>query len=188
MWRPNRDHTVAIVEAYYGPVIVEFHTTHGRVAPIKFIALQRELTVLQRIIAAHQHLMWGLLCIALGLFPLAILTGVVPNGGNEVLAPQWVLALCGTIFVIAGAMMIVGQHSPLNDLLAAVLCTCFAAIGLWISLFAPADGFSGGVPGVSWEGNVRIARWVFAGGAIVCVAIALIAARRTWRRLQRSVD
>ena len=122
-------------------------------------------------ISRKQHRIWALVCIALGLFPLLAAFGVIPTNPDDVHAPMWVVALCGMVFVIGGCMMLVGRRSRLNNLLAGVICLTFAAVGVWVSLFAPPEGFSGGVPLLSEEANIRLARWVFGCGALVCLGM-----------------
>jgi hypothetical protein len=121
----------------------------------------------------------GLLCIALGTFPLAIAFGFIPVDETQVQTPMWVVALSGVVFLIGGCMIFLANHSGVNDLLAAILCLLFGIVGAWVSLFAPADGFSGGVPLLSPEANVTLARWVFGCGALICFAISVYAFRRS---------
>lgn len=120
----------------------------------------------------------GLLCIALGVFPLSIALGLLPVDEADVYAPMWVVAISGIVFLIAGCMIFLGNHSWANDLLAGVLCLLFGIVGIWVSLFSPSEGFSGGVPLLSKAANVTLARWVFGSGALICFAISVYAFRR----------
>jgi hypothetical protein len=125
------------------------------------------------------------LCIIIGVFPLLISLGVIDPDRTGVHAPMWVLALSGMVFVIAGLMMLVGRNSRFNNLLAALLCMNFGTLGAWVALFAPAEGFSGGIPLLSDSFNLALGRWVFGIGAALCFLVAFIALRQFFRhRLQ----
>jgi hypothetical protein len=64
----------------------------------------------------------GLLCIALGTYPLAIAFGFIPVDETQVQTPMWVVALSGVVFLIGGCMIFLANHSGVNDL----LCMGFA--------------------------------------------------------------
>ena len=128
--------------------------------------------------AGTAHPFWAWFCIALGLGPLAIACGVVAVDPSKLLAPAWVLALCGLVFVIGGCMMLLGRGTRANDLLAGLICLAFAAVGIWVSLFAPSASFSGGIPLLSHEQNVTLGRWVIGCGAVVSLMLTGYALRR----------
>ena len=86
--------------------------------------------------------------------------------------------MAGLAFVIAGAMILLANHSWANDLLAGVLCLLFGITGTWVSLFSSSEGFSGGSPLLSDESNVMLGRWLFGIGALMCFAISAYAFRR----------
>lgn len=123
----------------------------------------------------------GLLCIALGFYPLSIALGLLPVDEVKVMAPMWVIALSGIVFVIAGGMILLGNHSWANDLLAGILCLLFGIMGTWVSLFSSSEGFSGGVPLLSPESNVTLGRWMFGIGALLSFAISAYAFRRAYQ-------
>lgn len=97
------------------------------------------------------------------------------------LAPMWVVALCGIVFLIAGCMIFLATHSRASDMLAAILCLLFGIVGTWVSLLSPSEGFSGGIPLLSQESNVTLGRWMFGGGAVICFAISAYAFRRAFQ-------
>lgn len=125
---------------------------------------------------------WALFCLAVGLFPLLVAFGVISPDPADVHAPPWVLAVCGMVFVIGGCMLLSGKHARVDNLLAALTLLCFAAIGIWVALFASPEGFSGGIPLLSDATNIRIARWVFGSGAAVSLTLLGYAMRRALRR------
>ena len=126
----------------------------------------------------HSRLAWGLGCIALGCYPISMALGWLPVDEADVMAPMWVVAMAGLAFVIAGAMILLANHSWTNDLLAGVLCLLFGITGTWVSLFSSSEGFSGGSPLLSDESNVMLGRWLFGIGALMCFAISAYAFRR----------
>ncbi|MGB5624908.1 MAG: hypothetical protein WBM61_04185 [Woeseiaceae bacterium] len=123
----------------------------------------------------------GLGCIALGCYPLSISLGILPVDEAKVMAPAWVVAMSGIVFVIAGGMILVGNRSWANDLLAGILCLLFGIMGTWVSLFSASEGFSGGIPLLPHDSNVALGRWVFGIGALVCFAISAYAFRRAYQ-------
>lgn len=114
----------------------------------------------------------------MGCYPLALSLGLVPAGEPGLLAPPWVVAGAGVVFVIAGFMILLADHSRANDLLAGVLLLIFGAVGTWVSLFSPAEGIQGGLPFLSRETNALVGRWVFGFGALISFSLSAYALRR----------
>jgi hypothetical protein len=127
------------------------------------------------------HQGWAWFCLALGLYPLLIAFGVITIDATDIQAPMWMLAVCGIVFVIGGCMLLLTRHARLNNLLAALICLAFAAVGGWVALFSPPEGFSGGIPLLSDAANIRLARWVFGGGAVISLALCGYAVRLALR-------
>jgi hypothetical protein len=75
-------------------------------------------------------------------------------------------------------MAYLGRRSRANELMAAMLLLLFGAVGAWVSLFSPSEGFSGGIPFVPYESNVTLARVMFGIGALICFALSIWAFRR----------
>lgn len=113
-----------------------------------------------------------LLCLLIGGFLLLIGMGIIPHAESDANAPGPVIALGGLIFLVAGAMVLVGMKSRYNDLLAAVFCAILGVVAGWVSLYGTDTGFSGGLPLISRDTNVAIARAVFGFGAFICFAIS----------------
>lgn len=127
------------------------------------------------------HPFWGWLCIAFGLFPILMVTGVIDLAQSEANAPNWVIVVAGTVFILAGLMILSGQQSRFTSFCAILLCACFGIVGAWVALAAPGDGFSGGVPFAPREFNIALARWVFGVGSLISFAIAILAFRHYQR-------
>ena len=113
-----------------------------------------------------------------GVFLILLALDYFPGMSGQKQAPDIIVGLCGFVFLLAGCMAAIGQGSRWNELLAAVLCLSFGAVAVWASLFSDGDGFSGGVPFLSRESNVSLARGVFGFSALVCFAISYWALRR----------
>ncbi len=131
-----------------------------------------------RSLSKESRLAWGLICIAIGCYPISMATGLIPVEPAEQMAPPWVVAGAGIAFVIAGFMILLANHTRANDLLAGVLCLLFAIMGAWVALFSSSEGFSGGLFFLPDEQNVTLGRWVFGLGALLSFAICLYAFRR----------
>jgi hypothetical protein len=76
---------------------------------------------------------------------------------------------------MAGVMVLLGEKSPINNLLGGLLVLSFAVVGGWIAFFGDADQFSGGIPLLTESNNVIIARILFGSGSLVCFLVAIYA-------------
>jgi hypothetical protein len=128
--------------------------------------------------SGRARLAYGLGCIALGCYPIAISLGLIPIDESGATARPWVIAGAGFAFVIAGFMILLAGHSRINDLLAGVLLALLAFTGTWISLFGTGEGFAGGLPFLSRELNILVGRWVIGIGALINFALCVWAFRR----------
>lgn len=131
-----------------------------------------------RSLSKRSRITWGLVCIGVGCYPIAIALGLISPGAGEEMAPVWVIAGAGIALIIAGLMILLAHYSRANDFLAGVLCLVFGAMGTWVSLFSSEDGFSGGLPFLPHDQNIMLGRWVFGLGAVICFAISVYAFRR----------
>lgn len=134
-----------------------------------------------RSLSGRARLAYGLGCVALGCYPLALSLGLLPVGEAGFNAPLWVVAGAGFVFIIAGLMILLANHSRANDLLAGVLLLLFGIMGAWVSLFGSSEGFSGGLPLVSREVNTLVGRGLFGLGALISFAMCGYAIRRAIR-------
>ena len=132
----------------------------------------------------RSNLVVALLCIALGVFLVLVAGGLIEDDPTKRHAPDLIIALCGSVFVIAGIMILVGRKSRFNDLLAAILCMTFGIIGAWVAIYGASEGFSGGLPLISDAANTRLARGVFGLGSLLCFAISGWA----FKRFHQSAD
>lgn len=121
---------------------------------------------------------YGLVCIAIGCYPIVMSLGFVAIAEPDSTTPPWVIFGAGFSFVIAGLMILLAHHSRGNDLLAGVLLLVFAAMGVWVSIFSPDSGFSGGLPFLPREQNVLLGRWLFGLGACISLSLSIWAFRR----------
>jgi hypothetical protein len=135
-----------------------------------------------RSLGGRARLAYGIGCLALGCYPIALALGYLPVGEIELAAPRWVIAGAGLAFVFAGFMILLADHSRANDFLAGVLLLLFSIIGAWVSLLSPDEGFSGGLPFLSQELNIMVGRWVFGFGALISLALCVYAFRRAASR------
>jgi arginine exporter protein ArgO len=120
----------------------------------------------------RSHLAVALVCLVSGGLLILVAAGVISTSPSQRHAPDFIITLSGLAFIIAGCMVFVGRQSRSNDLLAAILCLLFGATGAWVAIYGPSEGFSGGIPLISNEANVWLARWVFGLGSLVCFALS----------------
>ena len=108
---------------------------------------------------------------------MALATELLPADAAMLRAPMWVIFLCGVVFVLGGAMLLVDRNSRLNALCASLLLLVMGVIGAWVALLGPAAGFSGGIAFLPHAYNVTLARWVFGLGALVSFMMLAYALR-----------
>ncbi len=136
-------------------------------------------------VSPRQRYTIGAIAVAIGAFIIAIALrwiDIAPTRGT----PYWIVGLAGSVFALAGvALLLPRRRSRAQDVLAALLFSAFAAIGLWVG-FGPGEReFSGSmsagpiaVGGTAGEG---IGRAVFGAMGIVVALIAGVAWRRVFR-------
>ena len=135
-----------------------------------------------RSLSGRARLAYGLGCIGLGCYPIALGLGYLKIGEGGTTAPSWVVVGAGFVFVIAGFILLLAHRSRVNDLLAGLLLLLFGSLGVWVSLFSSNEGFSGGLPFASQELNIMIGRWLFGLGALISFALCGWAFRRAASR------
>ncbi len=132
-------------------------------------------------ISKRDRRLWGALLLGLGLLAIAVPVGLIDVGESSHNAPRLVLILVGVVFSCGGLAILFGQHSRANNLTVAVLLIAMGSIGGWVSLAAPPEGFSGGIPLLPHELNVKLGRVLFGFGAAICFVLAMWAVRRAFR-------
>lgn len=118
---------------------------------------------------------WGWLFIGSGLAVIAIATDLLPTDDANFGAPRWLIGIAGSIFVIAGLMILLGEKSNINNFLAGCLLTGMGLVGGWVGIFGSDQGFSGGIPFVPETVNISIARGIFGIGSLFCLLMAAYA-------------
>lgn len=125
----------------------------------------------------NKDIMLALIAIACGGYILLVASGVFEGEpAND--TPHWVLGLAGMVFVIAGFMIFLRNHSRALDLLAAVLLGGFTLIAGWVAFYSSPEGFSGGIPLLPRGMNVSLGRIMFGLGTLMCFAGFLYALKR----------
>lgn len=135
-----------------------------------------------RSLSGRARLGYGIGCIALGCYPIALGLGYLPVDEAELTAPLWVIAAAGLAFVIGGLIILFAGHSRANDLFAGMLLLLFGILGVWVCLFSSDEGFSGGLPFLSQELNSVIGRSLIGLGALISFALCGYALRRAASR------
>lgn len=123
----------------------------------------------------------GLMFVLAGLSIFFIGLGWGPLKLQDNEAPGWVVSIAGAIFTLAGVMILFGEKSEYNNLMAGVLIAMMGIVGAWVSIFGADENISGGFSFVSSETNFTFARILFGIGAIICYAISIHAFRLHFR-------
>lgn len=132
----------------------------------------------------QNHPLLSAVSVGLGAMIVMIALDVIPTDPDKVHAPHWVIALAGAVFIFGGLAIGFRTNELLVSLLGNLIVASFAAVAAWVALDGSSDQFSGGIPFLPHEANVKIARVVFGGGAILC-ALMLIPGVRHLLRLVR---
>lgn len=120
-----------------------------------------------------QAVLTGLVCIVLGLSVCLIGIGVIPYDPDKIHAPVWVIVTGGGVFVLGGLAVVFQRKTLLVSVLGNLLVIAFAAVAAWVAVSGPAAQFSGGIPFLSHEWNVTIARYVFGIGSLLCLLMLI---------------
>lgn len=123
---------------------------------------------------SQQKLLVAAFCITMGLINCLIAVGVISYDPSKIHAPWWVLSLAGLVFVLGGIAILLQRNQTVGAVIGSAIVASFAAVGMWVALAGPAHQFSGGVPFLSHESNVKIARWVFGGGSVICMLMLVV--------------
>ena len=129
----------------------------------------------------HPQPVYGWVCIVIAGYLFSVALNLLPGDDGEANAPDIVIAICGFVFLVGGAMLLLRRDSKLNDALASVMLVAFAILGIWVCLLAPDSGFSGGLPFLTREQNITLARFVFGAGSLISLLMAGWAIRRALR-------
>ena len=119
----------------------------------------------------------------MGLMICLVGFGVLPTEEGSVHAPPWVVTACGALFVLAGCAVFLQGRPLALSVIGNLIIASFAAVGAWVALAGSSDGFSGGIPLVSHDLNVRIARGMFGTGAFLCALILIPGIKHTLKLL-----
>lgn len=109
--------------------------------------------------------------IGLGGWILAIATGLAPADSAAFNAPRWVVGLCGIVFIAGGGAMFGARWPRLRAVSLSLLLISMGGAAAWAALFAPSEGWSGGVPFLSDAANVLIARSFASLGMLLCAGL-----------------
>lgn len=140
--------------------------------------------MIQEPISDRNRIFTGVVCIASGLIPMAIGSGLLAVNPATIHAPMAVIFGCGLVFVIAGMMLMLQLSPRFNNMFAALLLGIMGCIGGWVSLFGEAAQFSGGLMLLPDSANLSLARMTFGFGALILFAMcayAVLLARRAGR-------
>jgi len=119
----------------------------------------------------------GLFCLAVGFHWVS----AQPSPG----VPRGIVALVGVVLTLGCVVVLLPRNSQASAVLAALMISCFAAVGGWIAL-GPGErtfgmSWSFGLFGSAGDAGEWIGRMAFGFGALMCAAFAFL----MWRRALR---
>lgn len=127
------------------------------------------------------RLLAGLFCLGVGAFILSIALDGLPADLAEAEAERWLVGLFGGVFLAAGAAIIGHRWPIVRKVSLTVLLLGMGGVAAWAALYAPADGFSGGIPFLPDGLNVGIARGLAGFGALACFGLVAYGWRTGFR-------
>lgn len=88
-------------------------------------------------LSSRASLLFGLLFVASGIFPMLAAFDIGPLGREDIQGPPWLGFVAGGIFVATGLAIIAGPRAPLvNSLFAVLALAGLAALGNWVAFGA----------------------------------------------------
>ncbi len=122
----------------------------------------------------------GLLCIAAGAAPMLAAFDIGPLSARDINGPPWLGFAAGGVFVLAGALLLLGEARrghPLAWLLGFLIIAAFAAIGNWIAFGPGPRQCSGSFTGFMFSSSRAAAEWEcrIAFGIGACIMNGLLA-------------
>jgi hypothetical protein len=126
------------------------------------------------------RLLSGVLMIVAGSVIELIVMDVVQIDEELVHAPDWILALCGLLFLSGGLAIAASPKGSIATWSAGTLVISMTVISAWVTVFGASEQFSGDWPFISRGTNVIIARFVFGCVSLLGLAIIGAAVKKTW--------
>ena len=126
------------------------------------------------------RLLCGGLAIFAGIVIELTVIEVIAIDEDLVHAPDWVIALCGLLFMCGGLAVVVSPKSSIATWSAGTLVIAMTLISAWVAVYGASEHFSGDFPFISQDTNVIIARIIFGCVSLLGLAITVAAARKTW--------
>ncbi|MCM2306817.1 MAG: hypothetical protein NDI91_05020 [Sulfuritalea sp.] len=123
-------------------------------------------------LSSRASLLFGLLFVASGIFPMLAAFDIGPLGREDIQGPPWLGFVAGGIFVATGLAIIAGPRAPLvNSLFAVLALAGLAALGNWVAFGAGERACSGSLalPWLWGEGDFSglACRIPFGVGAVI---------------------
>jgi hypothetical protein len=105
---------------------------------------------------------------------------VISIDENLVHAPDWILGLCGLLFLSGGLAIVASPKSSIATWSAGTLVIFMTLISAWVAVYGASEHFSGDLPLLSRDSNVIIARIIFWCVSLLGLAITTAAIKKTW--------
>ena len=95
-------------------------------------------------------------------------------------APDWIIGLCGLLFLSGGMAFVTSPKTSIATWSAGTLVISMTLISAWVAVYGASEHFSGDLPFISRDSNVIIARIIFGCVSLLGLAIIVAAAKKTW--------
>ena len=105
---------------------------------------------------------------------------VIPIDEDLIHSPDWILVLCGLLFLSGGLAINASPKGTIATWSAGTLVISMTVISAWIAVFGASEQFSGDWPFISRGTNVIVSRIVFGCVSLLGLAMIFVAAKKTW--------
>ena len=126
------------------------------------------------------RLVCGLLAIVAGIVIELTAFGVISIDENLGHAPDWIIGLCGLLFLSSGFAVVTNPETGIATWSAGTVVIYMTFISAWVAIYGASEQFSGDLPLIPHGTNVLIARFIFGCVSLLGLAITVAAIKKTW--------
>jgi hypothetical protein len=105
---------------------------------------------------------------------------VISIDENLLHAPDWILGLCGLLFLSGGLAIVASPKSSIATWSAGTFVISMTLISAWVAVYGASEHFSGDLLLLSRDSNVIIGRIIFGCVSLLGLVITVAAIKKTW--------